>query len=125
VVDTLDLAARHAMLRTVASEGAPVMELIELAAWRVPGAWMDQLRHAMVPVWTGQDAQRPIDDLTDREREVLRLLPSRLTLSEVASELYISQNTVKFHVRSIYRKLGVMSRAEAVNAARRMRLLPR
>ena len=125
VVDTLDLAARHAMLRTVASEGAPVMELIELAAWRVPGAWMDQLRHAMVPVWTGQDAQRPIDDLTDREREVLRLLPSRLTLSEVATELYVSQNTVKFHVRAIYRKLGVMSRAEAVNAARRMRLLPR
>jgi LuxR family maltose regulon positive regulatory protein len=124
VVDTLDLAARHAMLRTVASEGAPVMELIELAAWRVPGAWMDQLRHAMVPVWTGQDAQRPIDDLTDREREVLRLLPSRLTLSEVASELYVSQNTVKFHVRAIYRKLGVMSRSEAVDAARRRRLLP-
>lgn len=125
VVDTLDLAARHAMLRTVASEGAPLMELIELAAWCVPGAWMDQLRHAMVPVWTGQDAQRPIDDLTDREREVLRLLPSRLTLSEVASELYVSQNTVKFHVRAIYRKLGVMSRAEAVDAARRRRLLPR
>jgi LuxR family maltose regulon positive regulatory protein len=125
VVGALDLAARHAMLRTVASEGAPVMELIELGAWRVPGAWMDRLRHAMVPVWAGQDVQRPIDDLTDREREVLRLLPSRLTLSEVASELYVSQNTVKFHVRAIYRKLGVRSRAEAVGEARRMRLLPR
>jgi LuxR family maltose regulon positive regulatory protein len=125
IVGTLDLAARHAMLRTVAAEGAPVMELIELAAWRVPTTWMDRLRHAMVPVWTGQDAQRPIDDLTDREREVLRLLPSRLTLSEVASELYVSQNTVKFHVRAIYRKLGAASRAEAVDAARQMRLLPR
>jgi LuxR family maltose regulon positive regulatory protein len=125
VVSTLGLAARHAMLRTVASEGAPVMELIELAAWRVPRAWMDRLRHAMVPVWTGQDAQRPIDDLTDREREVLRLLPSRLTLSEIATELYVSQNTVKFHVRAIYRKLGAVSRAEAVDAAREMRLLPR
>jgi len=125
VADALAQAARHAMLRTVASEGAPLMELIELAAWRVPDAWLDQLRHAIVPVWRGQDAQRPIDDLTDREREVLRLLPSRLTLSEVAAELYVSQNTVKFHVRSIYRKLGVMSRAEAVDTARRMRLLPR
>ncbi|WP_344046438.1 LuxR C-terminal-related transcriptional regulator [Nocardioides panacihumi] len=125
VVGTLDLAARHAMLRTVAAEGAPVMELIELAAWRVPDTWMDRLRHALVPTWTGHDAQRPIEDLTDREREVLRLLPSRLTIGEIASELYVSQNTLKFHLRAIYRKLGVESRSQAVDGARRMRLLPR
>jgi LuxR family maltose regulon positive regulatory protein len=125
VASALDLAARHAMLRTVASEGAPVMDLIELAAWRVPDTWMDRLRRAMVVVWTGHDAQRPVDDLTEREFDVLRLLPSRLTLTEIASELYVSQNTVKFHVRAIYRKLGAVSRGEAVEAARSMRLLPR
>ncbi|MDH2415558.1 LuxR C-terminal-related transcriptional regulator [Nocardioides sp. CER19] len=125
VARTLALAARHAMLRTVASEGAPLMELIELAAWRVPEPWMDRLRHALVPTWTGHDAERPIDDLTDRERDVLRLLPSRLTLSEIAAELYVSQNTLKFHLRAIYRKLGVESRSQAVDSARRMRLLPR
>jgi LuxR family maltose regulon positive regulatory protein len=67
----------------------------------------------------------PIDDLTDRERDVLRLLPSRLTLREIASELYVSQNTLKFHLRAIYRKLGVASRGGAVDSARQMRLLPR
>jgi LuxR family maltose regulon positive regulatory protein len=86
---------------------------------------MDRLRHALVPTWAGQDAQRLIDDLTDRERDVLRLLPSRLTLSEIAAELYVSHNTLKFHLRAIYRKLGAVSRAEAVDSARQMRLLPR
>jgi LuxR family transcriptional regulator, maltose regulon positive regulatory protein len=125
VSSTLDLAAGHAMLRTVADQGAPLMELVELAAWRVPDEWMDRLRHALVPTWSCPDPQRLIEDLTDREREVLRLLPSRLTLAEIASELYVSQNTLKFHLRGIYRKLGAVSRAEAVDSARHMRLLPR
>ena len=66
-----------------------------------------------------------VDDLTERERDVLRLLPSRLTLREIAGELYVSQNTLKFHLRVIYRKLGVNSRAEAVEAARALQLLRR
>jgi LuxR family maltose regulon positive regulatory protein len=125
VTQALELASGHALLRTVAAEGPPVMDLVELAAWRVPDMWMDRLRHALVPAWTGHDAQRPIEDLTDRERDVLRLLPSRLTLGEIAAELFVSQNTLKFHLRAIYRKLGVESRAQAVEVARRMRLLPR
>ena len=51
----------------------------------------------------------------------MRLLPTRLTLREIASELFVSQNTLKFHLRVIYRKLGVNSRAEAVETARRLR----
>ena len=58
--------------------------------------------------------------LTERERDVLRLLPSRLTLGEIASELYVSVNTIKFHLRVIYRKLGVNSRKEAAAVARSM-----
>jgi len=52
---------------------------------------------------------------------VLRLLPSRLTLREIADELYVSLNTLKFHLRIIYRKLGVNSRTDAVEAARSLR----
>ena len=66
-----------------------------------------------------------VEELTSRERDVMRLLPSRLTLREIASELFVSQNTLKFHLRVIYRKLGVNSRAEAVETARRLRLLAR
>jgi LuxR family maltose regulon positive regulatory protein len=51
------------------------------------------------------------------------LLPSRLTLREISGELFVSQNTLKFHLRVIYRKLGVNSRAEAVETARALRLL--
>jgi LuxR family maltose regulon positive regulatory protein len=47
------------------------------------------------------------------------MLPSRLTFREIAAELFISVNTLKFHLRVIYRKLGVGSRAEATEVARR------
>jgi len=51
---------------------------------------------------------------------VVRFLPSRLTLQEIANELYISMNTLKFHLKVIYRKLGVSSRAEAAEVARQL-----
>ena len=48
------------------------------------------------------------------------MLPSRLTLREIADELFISVNTLKFHLKVVYRKLGVASRAEAAELARGM-----
>jgi LuxR family maltose regulon positive regulatory protein len=56
--------------------------------------------------------------LTTAEKRVLRLLDSDLTLREIGRELYLSLNTVRTHTHSIYRKLGVSSRAEAVQANR-------
>ena len=61
-----------------------------------------------------------VEPLTDRERDVLRFLPSRLTVREIADELYVSVNTLKFHLKVIYRKLGVTSRAEAAAKARQL-----
>jgi LuxR family maltose regulon positive regulatory protein len=55
--------------------------------------------------------------LSERERVVLGLLPSLLSLDEIAADLSVSINTVKSHVRSIYSKLGVSSRRTAVLAA--------
>jgi len=118
----VELAAEKGMLQTVAAEGDALLELVELAAWRVPGAWMDRLRRALPSELARVPAQSGlVEELTDRERDVLRLLPSRLTLREIANELFISMNTLKFHLRVIYRKLGVNSRAEAVETARRLR----
>ena len=54
------------------------------------------------------------EELSERELTVLRLLASDLSEREIAAELYLSFNTVHSHVKSIYRKLGVSSRAEAV-----------
>lgn len=64
-----------------------------------------------------------IEELTDREYAVLRLLPSELSQRDIASELYVSLNTVKSHCRAIYRKLGVTDRKTAVQTARDLDLL--
>jgi ATP/maltotriose-dependent transcriptional regulator MalT len=62
-------------------------------------------------------------ELSERELDVLRLLPSSLSQREIAGELFVSFSTVKSHVRSIFRKLGVDSRADAVKRARELGLL--
>jgi LuxR family maltose regulon positive regulatory protein len=61
--------------------------------------------------------------LTPREAAVLRLLPTQLSLREIAAELYVSHNTVKSHSRALYRKLDVSTREEAVQTARGSGLL--
>lgn len=64
-----------------------------------------------------------VEPLTDRERAVLEYLPSRLTNGEIAATLYVSVNTLKSHLRSIYRKLDVTDRDGAVAGAGRIGLL--
>jgi LuxR family maltose regulon positive regulatory protein len=68
-------------------------------------------------------AGAPYWELSERELEVLRLLPSQLSQREIAGELYVSFNTIRTHVSVIFRKLGVTSRAEAVARARELGLL--
>ena len=57
--------------------------------------------------------------LTPREREILALVAEQRTNAEVARMLWLSRETVKFHLANVYRKLGVSSRAEAARWARR------
>jgi LuxR family maltose regulon positive regulatory protein len=63
------------------------------------------------------------DELSERELGVLRLLASDLTQREIGHELYLSLNTVKSHTRSIFRKLGVSGREQAVARARELELI--
>jgi LuxR family maltose regulon positive regulatory protein len=62
--------------------------------------------------------------LSERELAILALLPSLMTAREIAAEFTVSVNTVKSHIRSIYGKLGVSSRREAVLRAQERGLLP-
>ena len=61
--------------------------------------------------------------LTERELEILRLIDIGLSNREIAEALYISLNTVKTHTKSLYSKLNVHSRTQAINRARDLKLL--
>ena len=64
-----------------------------------------------------------VEPLSPQEQRVLRLLAAGLSNPEIAQELVVSINTIKTHVKSIYRKLNVTSREEARDAARHLNLL--
>ena len=74
---------------------------------------------------TGGSAPKPLsEDLSERELEVLTLLASGRTNSEIAGDLFVAVGTVKSHVNNIYNKLEVRNRAEAIARARDLGLLP-
>jgi DNA-binding NarL/FixJ family response regulator len=82
------------------------------------------LRHvlegrAVMPIgWQAASLQEdaPLAALSEREREVLDLLTAGMSNKEIAAHLTISSNTVKFHLRTIYSKLGVSNRVQAMQA---------
>jgi DNA-binding NarL/FixJ family response regulator len=84
------------------------------------GAWFDpavaprllgEYRRLVAPA--AREASR-LDELTDREREVLRLMARGATNGEIAASLFVAEATVKSHVGSIFGKLGVRDRAAAI-----------
>ena len=71
----------------------------------------------------GRTAPGMVDALTERELAVLAYLPRRMKHRDIAAELYITMNTLKTHLASIYRKLGVTDRDEAAARAAELGLL--
>ena len=64
-----------------------------------------------------------LEPLTERERVVLEYLPSMMSNAEIAQQMLISVNTVKTHLKAVYRKLGVERRRDAVVRARQLEML--
>ena len=83
----------------------------------------DRGRLAAHPAGTGHQDLVIVEQLSHREREVLRLASSMLSTEEIAAAMYLSVNTVKTHLKSIFRKLGATRRGEAVRRARDLRLI--
>ncbi|RMF52508.1 MAG: DNA-binding response regulator [Chloroflexota bacterium] len=145
----LDWEADAAALSALSAELPPILALLEDAAL-VPAVWASGalgmlLRNApptRIAAALGAVAQRLTvldpqlanallpervalteEMLTNREREVLRLLSEGLANKSIAMRLGISENTVKFHVNAIMSKLGAQSRTEAVVRAARLGLI--
>ena len=70
--------------------------------------WADKARRELSKIATG----RPVHGLTDTERSIAGLIAQGQTNRQVASALFVTQNTVQTHVRHIFQKLGVRSRTE-------------
>jgi LuxR family maltose regulon positive regulatory protein len=79
---------------------------------------------APAPTATMDATARPLDPLTGRELEVLRCLMAGLSTVDIAASLDVSANTVKSHLKSIYRKLGTSDRSATARRARDLKLLP-
>lgn len=89
-----------------------------------PGALGEVLR-AHVPVGAGvAEAAEPVEPLTERELAVLAALPTMESNLEIAEDFVVSVNTVKAHLKALYRKLGVTTRRDAVRRGRELGLIP-
>jgi LuxR family transcriptional regulator, maltose regulon positive regulatory protein len=123
----LTLAEQGGFRRSFLDAGAPARSMLARYRHRVPTSWsyLDELLQASTESARASTASPPtlIDPLTERERIVLRYLPSLMTYEEIATDLYVSLNTVKSHAHGIFRKLGVTGRRQAVRSARELRLL--
>ncbi len=109
----LTLAQSAQLVRLFLDEGQPALKLLRRT--RHPYA-----RHLLSQL---ASPRSEMIALTSRELEVLRLYANGLTRAEIADQLFLSTNSVKWHLKNIYEKLGVNRRAEAMRKARQFGLL--
>ena len=106
------VAEARSTLMSCADPGPVVSSLVRKAEDRLS-----------IPRRTVGSSAPVVEEFSERELDVLRLLGSELSQREIGNALFISFNTVKSHSKSIYRKLGVGTRSEAVDRAREIDLL--
>jgi LuxR family maltose regulon positive regulatory protein len=126
VVEAISVGGPLGLVRTFLDEGPTVSrQLSQLALHntdRALGRLAAQACQELAQAPTRRQPP-PIEQLTARELAVLRMLPLRMSNREMADQLYISVNTLKTHVRAIYRKLDVPHRSAAVHRANALQLV--
>jgi LuxR family maltose regulon positive regulatory protein len=135
IEQAIALAESQGYIRTFLDEGEGVIALLRQAANRPVDvrptsttAYLHRLLTAAGEPATAPLTPRParplsIEFLTSREMDVLRLLGGSLSAAEIADELVVSVSTVHSHIKSIYAKLGVHSRYQAVARAKTLKLI--
>ncbi|MCJ7660894.1 MAG: LuxR C-terminal-related transcriptional regulator, partial [Anaerolineales bacterium] len=123
----LELGEPQGYLRTFVDLGSPMRDLLRIAAQqRIAPGYIGKLlaafpTKAVQP--TQQEIRELIEPLNEREMTILRYMAGKPSNQEIAEELHLSVNTVKWYARSIYDKLGVGNRRAAVIRARELGIL--
>jgi LuxR family maltose regulon positive regulatory protein len=124
----LNLAKPEGYVRIFVDEGLPMAKLLQaLANQGIESDYTRQLLAAFKPIAksdTETVAQPLVEPLSERELEVLQLIAQGLTNREISGRLFLALDTVKGHNRRIFGKLGVKNRAQAVNKAISLKILP-
>jgi LuxR family maltose regulon positive regulatory protein len=126
----LEIAEPEGNLYAFLNDGQPLVDLLKYAASK--GVYVDYIGKILAAYNTsihfndehyldGDDISVP--PLSEREKQVLRLLAVGLTSTEVAKELVISVSTARTHIKNLYRKLDVHKRIEAINKAKELALI--
>jgi LuxR family maltose regulon positive regulatory protein len=126
VAQALHEARRERLRRPFLEAGPwirPLLGMVPLrglaAGWLTPGP----PQYGWPPRSEDQPPAPVVEQLSERERDVLQRLAQMMSTEEIAADLYVSVNTVKTHLKSVYRKLAVNRRHDAVRRARELRLL--
>jgi LuxR family maltose regulon positive regulatory protein len=117
--EALQLAERQGYIRVLVDEKNWLIERLLGLVPTWPTGFVQAVLEASIDESAHVDPARvpltPYGPLSPREIEVWRYLATSLSLSEIADQLFVSRNTIKTHVRNLYRKLGVATRDDAVN----------
>jgi LuxR family maltose regulon positive regulatory protein len=124
IESALTLAEPESYVRTFVDEGEPMAQLLRQAiAHGIAVEYAGKLLAALESEMRGeQRITELVEPLSERELEVLRLLTTHLSSTEMAEELSIAASTVRSHIKSIYGKLNVHSRKDAILRAKELEL---
>jgi LuxR family maltose regulon positive regulatory protein len=118
------IAARNGHRRLFIDSGVPLRPLLRAyIANARPFRMLASQMLERIGATDAPDERCIVETLTERELGVLRYLPTMLSNREIAAEMYFSVNTVKTHLKSIYRKLQVTRRRDAVERARALSII--
>jgi LuxR family maltose regulon positive regulatory protein len=121
----LSLAETEGYIRIFADEGASMVRLLsEVKAQGIMPKYVGKLLDAFGETERNTATnQSLIEPLSEREREILSLIANGLKNKEIAEQMVISLNTVLYHTKNIYNKLGVNKRTQAILKAQELNLL--